>query len=101
MACKWCYGCLPTTPKTWLATRLDAYLNDPDEHRARTRHLLHLGGSIHYTRRAVTVTLDRPDSPRLARALHLLLDELNTTPARLPGDQRPLTYRLTDRESQQ
>jgi len=62
---------------------------------------LHLGGSIHYTRRAVTVTLDRPDSPRLARALHLLLDELNTTPARLPGDQRPLTYRLTDRESQQ
>jgi transposase len=87
--------------ETWLATRLDAYLNDPDEHRALTRHLLHLGGSIHYTRRAVTVTLDRPDSPRLARALHLLLDELNTTPARLPGDQRPLTYRLTDRESQQ
>jgi len=41
------------------------------------------------------VTLDRPDSPRVARALELLADELNITPARLPGDRRPLTYQVT------
>ncbi|MGV1009939.1 MAG: hypothetical protein ACOYBY_15215, partial [Dermatophilaceae bacterium] len=42
----------------------------------------------------ITVTLDRPDTPRVARALHLLTDELNATPARLPGDRRPITYQL-------
>ena len=59
--------------ETGLAARLDASLHDPDEHRARTRHLLHLG----------------------------LLDELNTTPARMPGDQRPVNYQLSDPEPQQ
>ena len=34
----------------------------------------------------ITVTLDRPDSPRVARALDLLAEELNATPACLPGD---------------
>jgi hypothetical protein len=42
----------------------------------------------------ITVTLDRPDSPRVAHALELLTDELNATPAHLPGDHRPLTYQL-------
>jgi len=58
------------------------------------RNLLHLDGHIDYADR-VTVTLDRPDSPRVARALQLLTDELNATPARLPGDRRPLTYQVT------
>ncbi|MGI8946585.1 MAG: hypothetical protein ACR2FV_01095 [Ornithinimicrobium sp.] len=31
----------------------------------------------------------------MARALHLLTDELNATPAHLPGDRRPLTYQVT------
>jgi hypothetical protein len=59
------------------------------------RHLLHQGGQVDYTSKQITVTLDRPDSPRVARALELLTDELNTTPAHLPGDRRPLTYQIT------
>jgi hypothetical protein len=31
----------------------------------------------------------------LARALALLLEEINATPPCLPGDTRPITYRLT------
>ena len=79
----------------WLAERLNAYLQDPNEYRATTRNLLHLGGHIAYTANAVTVTLDRPATPRLARALGLLMDDLNATPPRLPGDPRPLTYKIT------
>ena len=77
-----------------LARRLNAYLGDPDEYRALTRHLLHLGGHIAFAPKAITVTLDRPDVPRVARALGLLIEDLNTTPAHIPGDRRPLTYRL-------
>jgi hypothetical protein len=80
--------------EAWLAEHLNAYLADPDEYRAITRNLLHQGGQIDYTPAAITVTLDRPDSPRVARALALLADELNNTPARLPGDHRPITYHV-------
>ena len=78
----------------WLADQLNAYLHDPDEYRATTRNLLHLGGLITYTTQAVTVTLDRPATPLLTRALGLLLDQLNATPPRLPADPRPITYQL-------
>jgi len=81
--------------EAWLAERFNAYLADPNEYRAIMRNLLRLGGQIDYTADRITVTLDRPDSPRVARALQLLADELNATPARLPGDRRPLTYQLT------
>src|SRR5664280_676201 len=81
--------------EAWLAEHLNAYLTDPDEYRAITRNLLHQGGHLDYTTTAITVTLDRPDSPRIARALQLLTDELNNTPARLPGDRRPITYHVT------
>jgi DNA-binding CsgD family transcriptional regulator len=77
-----------------LARRLNAYLADPDEYRAICRNLLHLGGRIAYERRRVTVTLDRPDSPRIARALGQVLEELNAESAHLPGDRRPITYRF-------
>ena len=88
--------------EAWLAEHLNAYLADPDwgslplagEYRAITRNLLHQGGQVDYTSNAITVTLDRPDSPRVARALHLLTQELNNTPARLPGDRRPITYQI-------
>ena len=80
--------------EAWLAEHLNAYLADPDEYRAITRNLLHQGGHVQYGNTAITVTLDRPDSPRIARALHLLADELNNTPARLPGDRRPITYHV-------
>jgi len=77
-----------------LAEHFNAYLADPNEYRAILRHLLQLGGHVNYTSTQITVTLDRPDSPRIARALAALTDELNATPTRLPGDRRPLTYHL-------
>jgi len=80
--------------EAWLAEHLNAYLADPNDYRATLRHLLQLGGQVDYTSTQITVTLDRPDSPRIARALTLLTDELNASPARLPGDRRPLTYQL-------
>jgi len=80
--------------EAWLAEHFNAYLADPDEYRATTRNLLHQGGQIDYTTSAINVTLDRPDTPRIAHALHLLTDELNHTPTRLPGDRRPITYHI-------
>jgi transposase len=77
-----------------LARRLNAYLGDPDEYRALTRNLLHQGGRIDFGADAVTVTIDRPNQPRVARALALLADELNATKAHLLGDPRPITYRV-------
>jgi hypothetical protein len=77
----------------WLAGRLNAYLADNDEYRATLRHLLHLSGQITYTTKTITVALDTPATPKITRALRLLLDELNTTPPRIPGDRRPITYK--------
>jgi hypothetical protein len=58
------------------------------------RNLLRLGGNVDYTTTAITITLDRPDSPQVARALQLLTEELNVTPTVMPTDPRPLTYQL-------
>lgn len=80
--------------EAWLAEHFNAYLTDPNEYRATLRHLLRLGGHVDYTKTAITVTLDRPDSPRVARALTLLTEELNATRASLPGDSRTLTYQV-------
>jgi len=78
-----------------LARHLNAYLDDNDEYRAITRHLLHLGGRINFDRRRITVTLDRPNSPRVTRALSQLLDELaDGPPAHLAGDRRPISYQM-------
>jgi len=35
-----------------------------------------------------------PTTPKITRALRLLLDELNTHPPRIPGDPRPITYTI-------
>lgn len=80
--------------EAWLADRLNAYLADNNEYRATLRHLLHLGGQLTYTTDTITVALDTPATPKIARALRLLLDELNTTPPRIPGDHRHITYKL-------
>ena len=85
---------LAAAAEHWLGNRLNDYLRDPDEYRAITRHLLHLGGTITRTPRAITVTLDPPAAPRIARALALLIDEINATPPRMPGDTRPITYQF-------
>ena len=80
-----------------LARRLNAYLDDEDEYRAITRNLLHLGGTIAYGKRDITVSLDRPGSPRVERALRELVAELNDGPAvYLAGDRRPITYQVSE-----
>lgn len=79
---------------TWLADHFNTYLQDPNEYRAIMRSLMHHGGTITYTPQTITVTLDRHDTPRVNRALTYLTDELNTTPAHMPGDPRPITYQL-------
>ena len=81
----------------WLANRLNAYLRDDDEYRAVTRQTIirGLAGTITYAPAAITVTLEPPGDPRVARALTLLTGEINTQPPSIPGDTRPITYRIT------
>jgi hypothetical protein len=79
--------------EAWLAEHLNTYLADPNEYRAIMRNLLHLGGQIDY--QPTTITLDRPDTPRIAAALELLTNELNTGAAHLLGDRRPIRYKIT------
>src|SRR5271165_312859 len=81
----------------WLANHLNAYLRDDDEYRAITRQTIirGLAGTITYTPQAITVEIQKPGAPRVARALALLIDEINHTPPAMPGDTRPITYQLT------
>ena len=81
----------------WLSNHLNAYLGDDDEYRAITRETIirGLAGTITCTPAAMTVTLQRPASQRVTRALTLLTDEINATPPAMPGDTRPITYQIT------
>ena len=81
----------------WLSSHLNTYLQDDDEYRAITRQTIirGLAGTITYTPQAITVEIQRPGAPRVARALALLIDEINRTPPAMPGDTRPITYQLT------
>jgi hypothetical protein len=81
----------------WLSNHLNAYLGDDDEYRAITRETIirGLAGTITCTPAAMTVTLQRPASQRVTRALTLLIDEINATPPAIPGDTRPITYQIT------
>ena len=85
---------LAASAEHWLGNQLNDYLRDSNEYRAITRNLLHLGGTITCTPRMITVTLDPPAAPRIARALGLLIDQINAAPPRMPGDSRPITYQL-------
>jgi hypothetical protein len=85
---------LAANAEHWVASHLNTYLQDDDEYRATTRNLLHLGGTITYTPTTIHIGLNQPNTPRLARAIALLLDEINQTPPHIPGDPRPLTYTL-------
>ena len=91
---------LAANAEHYLARHLNAYLQDDDEYRAITRETIirGLAGTIAYTPKSITVTLDRPGQGRVTRALTLLLAEINTRPPVLPGDGRPITYIL--RQSQ-
>ena len=81
----------------WLSSHLNAYLCDDDEYRAITRETIirGLAGTITYAPAAITVTLERPRSRHVARALELLTDEINAPPPAMPGDTRPITYQIT------
>jgi hypothetical protein len=81
----------------WLSGQLNAYLRDDDEYRAITRETIIRGtaGTITFTPEAITVTLQHPPEPRIARALALLIDQINATPPVMPGDTRPITCQLT------
>ena len=83
----------------WLSGHLNAYLRDDDEYRAITRQTIirGLAGTITWTPAAITVQLDQPGSARVARALALLIDEINATPPAMPGDSRPITCHLAPR----
>jgi hypothetical protein len=83
----------------WLSGHLNAYLCDDDEYRAITRQTIirGLAGTITSTPAAITVTLEPPGAPRVARALALLIEEINATPPAMPGDSRPITYHLAPR----
>ena len=80
----------------WLANCLNAYLRDDDEYRAITRETIirGLAGTITFTPAAVTIDLQAPAEPRVARALALVTDEINAQPPAIPGDTRPITYRV-------
>ena len=61
----------------------------PDHHpRPGRHHHLHPGPRSPSTSR-------QPGEPRVARALALLIEEINATPPAMPGDTRPITYQLT------
>ena len=83
----------------WLSGQLNAYLRDDDEYRAITRETITRGtvGLIAFTPGAVTVTLAQPAEPRVARALALLIDQINATPRRQPIALDAITSLLTSR----
>jgi hypothetical protein len=83
----------------WLSNQLNAYLRDEDEYRAITRETIirGLAGTITWTPAAITVHLEQPRAPRIARALALLIQEINATPPAMPGDHRPITYHIAPR----
>ena len=85
----------------WLSNQLNAYLRDDDEYRAITRQSIirGLAGTITFTPAAITVTLEQPRAPRIARAMALLIQEINATPPAIPGDHRPITYHLAPKPS--
>jgi hypothetical protein len=72
----------------WLSDQLNAYLRDDDEYRAITRETIIRGtaGIITFAPDTVNVTLQRPAEPRVARALALLIDQVNAVPPSMPGD---------------
>ena len=73
----------------WLATHLNAYLQDDDEYRAITRQTIirGLAGVITCTPDAITVRLDRPGAPGSPQRWHCCWTR--STPRRLPCPATP------------
>ena len=96
-ACRWCCGCTRTTPSTgWQTTSTPtcAMTTNTGPSPARPSSAAWPAPSP-TPRDQITVELHRPGAPRVARALALLIDEINHTPPAMPGDTRPITYQIT------
>ncbi|MHB8289185.1 MAG: hypothetical protein ACYDEY_08115 [Acidimicrobiales bacterium] len=59
----------------------------------------HGRGIIDFRLHGITVHLDRPDHPHLARALGLLIEEINLKAPCLCGDDTTITYVLESRST--
>ena len=100
-ACRWSCGSSPTTPSTGYrtsstptcATRTNTA---PSPARASSAAWPAPSPS---PPAAITVTLEQPRAPRIARATALLIQEINATPPAIPGDHRPITYHLAPKPS--
>ena len=68
----------------------------PDTRRSTTRPARTPTEPSATPRQASPTPSARPDTPRIAHALALLLDELTATAPRIPGDPRPITYGLAE-----
>ena len=96
-ACRWSCGSSPTTPSTGYRTTSTptcATTTNTAPSPARPSSAAWPAPSPTPPPRSPS-TLQQPASPRVARALELLLDEINADPPAMPGDTRPITYQIT------
>lgn len=84
----------------WLLDRLVIHYPNPHDVRDLLRSFAELSGRIDTTANGVDVTLDPPDTPIHRRALHGLVQELNTIGATFPGTHQPVTYHVAMHHSE-
>jgi hypothetical protein len=72
----------------------NAYLADPDEHRPSCATCSTSVAGSTTGPPASPSPWTGPTAPESPTRFELLTDELNGTPAHLPGDRRPLPYQL-------
>jgi transposase len=84
----------------WLLDRLTRHYPNPNDVRDLLRSFAELSGEIDTTDDGVVLTLDAPDTPMHRRALHRLVEDLNTTGATYPGTDTPVTYRVAAHHSE-
>ena len=95
-ACRWCSGCSPTTPSTGsppTSTPTCATTTNTAPSPGKPSSAAWPEPSPSRPPRSPS-TLQAPAEPRVARALALLTDEINAQPPAIPGDTRPITYRI-------
>ena len=84
----------------WLSGHLNAYLaTTTNTAPSPARPSSAASPTITITPAAITLALEPPGEPRVARALALLIEEINATPPAMPGDSRPITYHLAPRQA--